>query len=102
MLLLTSLPPASSSSFWRDARKVLGVAWGLPRRPAAENVARFYSVCPEEGARFLGGRLLNFGYWQTGREDHQTAARALVDEVARLAGVGPGTVVLDVGCGFGE
>jgi erythromycin 3''-O-methyltransferase len=89
-------------SFWRGAGKVLDVACGLVRRPAAENVARFYSVCPDEAAAFLGGRILNFGYWETGREDHQTAGRALVRRVAELAGLVPGQSVLDVGCGFGS
>ena len=88
-------------SLWRGAGKVLDVAWGLVARPAAENVARFYSVCPDEAATFLGGRILNFGWWETGREDHQTAGRALVRQVAELAELAGGQTVLDAGCGFG-
>ena len=77
----------------------LGVSsWWSPQR---ENMDRFYSMCPEAVARFLGGRLLNFGYWSDATPDQQTAARALVDKVAQLAQLRESDHVLDVGCGFG-
>lgn len=94
-------PQAFDLLRWRGATRVADIAWGLLGRSAAANVACFYSVCPEEVACFLGGRILNFGCWETGREDHQSAGRALVRKVAELAGIETGQDVLDVGCGFG-
>ncbi|NIP77994.1 MAG: methyltransferase domain-containing protein [Gemmatimonadetes bacterium] len=51
--------------------------------------------------RALWGEHLHHGLWRTGRERPRDAALALVDEVLRLAGVGPGQAVCDVGCGYG-
>ncbi len=71
-------------------------------RSQTTNIDRFYSMCPEEVADFLGGRLLNFGYWAAGAATQQVAARALVHQVAQLANLQSAETLLDVGCGFGE
>lgn len=51
--------------------------------------------------RSLWGEHLHHGLWATGRETPAVAARALVDEVARRAGIEAGSRVCDVGCGYG-
>src|SRR2546425_3668592 len=89
-------------AFLRNNLKVLGIGWGLLSRSQASNVARFYAVGPEEVAEFLGGRLLNFGLWETRRESHQEAARSLLHRVATLARLDAAEAVVDAGCGFGQ
>ena len=81
--------------------QVLGVAWGQLTNSQARNVSRFYSICPEEVAEFLGGRLLNFGYWTSECKTQQQAALELVHRLGRLAGIKRGQSLVDVGCGFG-
>ena len=49
---------------------------------------------------FRGG-FLNFGYWASGTTDYVTAAKALVDELARRLGLTHESRVLDVACGMG-
>lgn len=86
---------------WNDVFSVLRLGVGTLLQPQSVSIDRFYSMCPEEVADFLGGRLLNFGYWDGTTADQQNAARALVHEVARLADLQSGESLLDVGCGFG-
>lgn len=51
--------------------------------------------------RALWGEHLHHGLWRTGREGVEEATRALVDAVADAAGIGAGSRVCDVGCGYG-
>lgn len=44
----------------------------------------------------------NLGYWADAPRTLDEACDALAGLVARKAGIGPGTQVLDVGCGFGD
>ncbi|MGK7313325.1 MAG: class I SAM-dependent methyltransferase [Candidatus Longimicrobiales bacterium M2_2A_002] len=66
-------------------------------RPA---VARHYDEL-DPFYRALWGEHLHHGLWTTGEETAEAAALALVDEVARRAGIGPGCDVCDVGSGYG-
>lgn len=97
-------PAATRSALvraWIDLVSVLRLGVGAWWQPQSVSIDRFYSMCPEEVADFLGGRLLNFGYWDETTADQQTAATALVHHVAELADLQSDDSLLDVGCGFG-
>lgn len=49
----------------------------------------------------LWGEHLHHGYWIRGDESKETAQQQLVEHLAGLAGVRPGSEILDIGCGFG-
>lgn len=66
-------------------------------RPA---VARHYDEL-DPFYRALWGQHLHHGLWTTGDESPDEAALALVDRVADRAGIGAGSRVCDVGCGYG-
>lgn len=51
--------------------------------------------------RSLWGEHLHHGLWITGRETPEAAALGLVEAVVARAGIGPGSTVCDVGCGYG-
>jgi tocopherol O-methyltransferase len=65
-----------------------------------DDVARHYDEL-DPFYRELWGEHLHHGLWVTGRESPEEAAKTLVDHVADLAEIGPGTEVCDVGCGYG-
>ncbi len=69
-----------------------------PPRPGA--VAHHYDEL-DPFYRALWGEHLHHGLWTTGRESPEEAVRAMLDEVARRAGIGPGSRVCDVGSGYG-
>src|SRR5687768_1543465 len=69
-----------------------------PIRPEAvaghyDELDRFY--------REIWGEHVHHGLWNSGSEDPQEACRQLVQHVANEAGVCPGDVVCDIGCGYG-
>jgi tocopherol O-methyltransferase len=49
----------------------------------------------------LWGMHLHHGYWISGGETKERAQIQLVEHLARVAGLGQGCNILDVGCGFG-
>ena len=49
----------------------------------------------------LWGAHIHHGYWISGEETKETAQNQLIEHVARAADLGPGSKILDVGCGFG-
>jgi len=51
--------------------------------------------------RSLWGEHLHHGYWIRGDESKEKAQLQLVEHLARLANVRPGSDILDIGCGFG-
>jgi tocopherol O-methyltransferase len=51
--------------------------------------------------RAIWGEHLHHGYWREGGETREEAVRALVREIAGRSGIGPGSRVCDVGCGYG-
>jgi tocopherol O-methyltransferase len=51
--------------------------------------------------RDLWGMHLHHGYWISGKETKEKAQTLLVEHLANVAGIRPGSKVLDVGCGFG-
>lgn len=51
--------------------------------------------------RSLWGEHLHHGYWIRGDESKETAQVQLIEHLAELAGVKPGSDILDIGCGMG-
>ena len=51
--------------------------------------------------RSLWGEHLHHGYWIRGDESKEKAQLQLIEHLAQLAGVKPGSDVLDFGCGLG-
>jgi tocopherol O-methyltransferase len=49
----------------------------------------------------LWGEHLHHGYWIRGDESKEQAQVQLIEHLARLADIRPGTCMLDIGCGFG-
>jgi len=49
----------------------------------------------------LWGEHLHHGFWIRGDESKEIAQLQLVEHLARLANIRPGSEVLDIGCGFG-
>ena len=51
--------------------------------------------------RSLWGEHLHHGYWIRGDESKEKAQLQLIEHLAQLASVKPGSDILDIGCGFG-
>src|SRR5580700_11417964 len=51
--------------------------------------------------RELWGEHVHHGFWTTGTESPEIAARRLVELVAEKAQIKSGDLVLDIGCGYG-
>jgi tocopherol O-methyltransferase len=51
--------------------------------------------------RSLWGEHLHHGYWITGDESKEQAQLQLVEHLANIADIRPGSRILDIGCGFG-
>jgi tocopherol O-methyltransferase len=51
--------------------------------------------------RSLWGEHLHHGYWIRGDESKEKAQLQLIEHLAQLAGVKPGSDILDIGCGLG-
>jgi tocopherol O-methyltransferase len=51
--------------------------------------------------RSLWGEHLHHGYWIRGDESKEQAQLQLIEHLARLANIRPGSDILDIGCGLG-
>ena len=51
--------------------------------------------------RSLWGEHLHHGYWISGDESKEKAQLQLIEHLAQLANIKPGSDILDIGCGFG-
>jgi tocopherol O-methyltransferase len=51
--------------------------------------------------RTIWGTHVHHGYWRTGQESTDEAVENLIHLVAQRAGIGSGSCVCDVGCGYG-
>jgi len=51
--------------------------------------------------RSLWGEHLHHGYWIRGDESKEKAQLQLIEHLAQMANVKPGSDILDIGCGFG-
>jgi tocopherol O-methyltransferase len=65
------------------------------------DVARHYDEL-DRFYRDIWGQHVHHGLWLRGDESRDLAVRQLAEMVAREAGVGEGTRVIDIGCGYGE
>lgn len=69
-------------------------------RPSAAQVASHYDDL-DPFYRKLWGEHVHHGLWERGDEESDQAVCALVDRVAAVARIAPGSDVCDVGCGYG-
>ncbi len=65
-----------------------------------ERIKAFYEVISPYFAT-LWGEHLHHGYWIRGDETRETALNQLVEHLATIANIRPGSTILDVGCGMG-
>src|ERR1700680_3093051 len=72
----------------------------MPRSNDKHRIIKHYdTVSPYY--RSLWGEHLHHGYWIRGDESKEKAQLQLIDHLAQLANVKPGSDILDIGCGFG-
>jgi tocopherol O-methyltransferase len=55
----------------------------------------------DEAMRLLWGTHLHHGLWDDGDADHGMAARRMVWRIGEMLDLGPGSSVIDMGCGYG-
>ncbi|HEV3483144.1 MAG TPA: class I SAM-dependent methyltransferase [Candidatus Acidoferrales bacterium] len=72
----------------------------MPRPNDKDRIIEHYDIVSPY-YRALWGEHLHHGYWIRGDESKEKAQLQLVEHLAQLANVGPGSDVLDIGCGFG-
>ena len=72
----------------------------MPRSNDKHRIIRHYDVLSPY-YRSLWGEHLHHGYWIRGDESKEKAQLQLIEHLARLAKVKPGSDILDIGCGFG-
>ena len=73
----------------------------MPRSNDKHRIIRHYDVLSPY-YRSLWGEHLHHGYWIRGDESKEKAQLQLIEHLARLAKVKPGSDILDIGCGFGK
>jgi cyclopropane fatty-acyl-phospholipid synthase-like methyltransferase len=91
---LRGLTKTASAAIRAEAPLLVG------RRRTAASVGAYYDLVTDASRQFYGDNF-HFGYFETGGETLQGAHDAHTDLVARLAQLGEGQRVLDVGCGLG-
>jgi tocopherol O-methyltransferase len=71
-----------------------------PRSNDKHKIVEHYDVV-SPFYRSLWGEHLHHGYWIHGDEPKETAQVQLIEHLAKLADIRPGSDILDIGCGFG-
>jgi len=71
-----------------------------PRSNDKDRVIEHYDVVSPY-YRSLWGEHLHHGYWIRGDESKDKAQIQLIEHLAELANIKPGSHILDIGCGFG-
>jgi tocopherol O-methyltransferase len=72
----------------------------MPRSNDKHRIIEHYDVVSPY-YRSLWGEHLHHGYWIRGDESKEKAQLQLIEHLAQLANVKPGSDILDIGCGFG-
>jgi tocopherol O-methyltransferase len=72
----------------------------LPRANDKDRVIEHYDVVSPY-YRALWGEHLHHGYWIRGDESKEKAQLQLIEHLAQLTNITPGSDILDIGCGFG-
>lgn len=81
-------------------RTPLGRASTMPRANDKHRIIEHYDLVSPY-YRSLWGEHLHHGYWIRGDEPKEKAQLQLIEYLARLANVMPGSDILDIGCGLG-
>ena len=72
----------------------------MPRSNDKHRIIEHYDIVSPY-YRALWGEHLHHGYWIRGDESKEEAQLQLIEHLAQLANVKPGSDILDIGCGFG-
>jgi len=72
----------------------------MPRPNDKHRIIEHYDIVSPY-YRALWGEHLHHGYWIRGDESKEEAQLQLIEHLAQLANVKPGSDILDIGCGFG-
>jgi tocopherol O-methyltransferase len=72
----------------------------MPRSNDKHRIIKHYDVVSPYYLS-LWGEHLHHGYWIRGDESKEKAQLQLIEHLAQLARVKPGSDILDIGCGFG-
>jgi tocopherol O-methyltransferase len=72
----------------------------MPRSNDKHRIIEHYDIM-SPFYRSLWGEHLHHGYWIRGDESKERAQVQLIDHLAQLANVKPGSKILDIGCGLG-
>jgi tocopherol O-methyltransferase len=72
----------------------------MPRSNDKQRIIEHYDIVSPY-YRSLWGEHLHHGYWIRGDESKEKAQLQLVEHLAQLANIKPGSDILDIGCGFG-
>jgi tocopherol O-methyltransferase len=72
----------------------------MPRSNDKHRIIEHYDVVSPY-YRSLWGEHLHHGYWIRGDESKEKAQLQLIEHLAQLASIKPGSEILDIGCGFG-
>ncbi|MGB9434352.1 MAG: class I SAM-dependent methyltransferase [Candidatus Acidiferrum sp.] len=88
------LPENPRPELWKSQ------SWGMPRPNEKHKIVEHYDLLSPYYYS-LWGEHLHHGYWIRGDESKETAQIQLIEYLARLADIRPGSRMLDIGCGFG-
>jgi tocopherol O-methyltransferase len=72
----------------------------MPRSNDKHRIIEHYDVISPYYRSFWGEHL-HHGYWIRGDESKEKAQLQLIEHLAQVAGVKPGSEILDIGCGLG-
>jgi tocopherol O-methyltransferase len=72
----------------------------MPRSNDKHRIIEHYDIVSPY-YRSLWGEHLHHGYWIRGDESKEEAQLQLIEHLAQLAKIKPGSDILDIGCGFG-
>ena len=75
-------------------------ASAMPRSNDKHKIIEHYDIVSPY-YRSLWGEHLHHGYWIRGDESKEKAQLQLIEHLAQMANVKPGSDILDIGCGFG-